>query len=203
MKIALIGATGNVGTRLLDEALRRQHQVTAIARSASTLTPRTNLRSVDLDAQDGSALAAALSGHDVVISSARFDSFKAAHLLAAIKQADVARLLVVGGAGSLYVAPGVALIDTPQFPAEYLSEASAGRDFLNDLRNEQTIDWTFLSPSAMFVPGERTGVFRLGQEELLTTADGKSWISMEDYAIALLDETEQPRHSRGRFTVGY
>ena len=178
MKIALIGATGNVGQRLLDEALGRQHDVTAIARTASSLAPRAKLRSVDLDAQDGAALAAALQDHDVVISTARFTSFTAAHLLAAIKQAGVARLLVVGGAGSLEVAPSVALIDTPQFPTEYMQEASAGRDFLNQLRLEQTIDWSFLSPSALFIPGARTGQFRL-------------------------DEIEQPRHTRRRFTVGY
>jgi len=110
---------------------------------------------------------------------------------------------VVGGAGSLEVAPGVALIDTPQFPAAYKAEASAGRDFLNVLRGEQALDWTFLSPSALFEPGPRTGRFRLGTDSLLVDADGNSAISMEDYAIALVDELEQPNHSRQRFTVGY
>ena len=203
MKIALIGATGNVGSRLLDEALRRNHQVTAIARKASSLTPRAGLVAHDLDLHDGTALAALLQGHDAVISSARFTGIPAVTIVTPVKQAGVKRLLVVGVAGSLEVAPGMALIDTPQFPAEYKAEAGAGRDFLLELRKEQTLDWTFLSPSALFVPGERTGVFRLGQDQLLSSADGKSWISMEDFAIALFDELEQPRHVRSRFTVGY
>jgi uncharacterized protein len=112
-------------------------------------------------------------------------------------------LLVVGGAGSLEVAPGVQLVDTPDFPEAYKPEALAGRDFLNVLRGEQELDWTFLSPSALFVPGERTGKFRLGTERLLVGSGGESRISMEDYAIALVDELETPRHSRQRFTVGY
>jgi len=203
MKIALIGATGNVGSRLLDEALRRNHQVTAIARKASSLTPRAGLVTHDIDLHDSAALASVLQGHDAVISSARFAGIPAAAIVTPVKQAGVPRLLVVGGAGSLEVAPGVALIDTPQFPAEYKEEAGAGRDFLLELRKEQELAWTFLSPSAMFVPGERTGVFRLGQDQLLSSADGKSWISMEDFAIALLDELEQPQHVRSRFTVGY
>jgi putative NADH-flavin reductase len=109
----------------------------------------------------------------------------------------------VGGAGSLEVAPGVALVDTPQFPAAYKVEASAGRDFLNALRRETELNWTFLSPSALFVPGERTGRFRVGGDQLLKDKDGKSWISMEDYAIAMLAEVETPKHPHQRFTVGY
>jgi putative NADH-flavin reductase len=203
MKIALIGATGNVGSRLLQEALQRGHQVSAIARKASTLPARSNLVTLDIDVHDSAALTSVLRGHDAVISSARFLSVSAADVLGPLRQAAVKRLLVVGGAGSLEIAPGAALVDTPQFPAEYKAEASAGRDFLNVLRQQDDIDWTFLSPSALFVPGQRTGVFRLGQEQLLSDAEGKSWISMEDYAIALLDELEQPQHVRRRFTVGY
>jgi putative NADH-flavin reductase len=203
MKIALIGATGNVGSRLLEEALQRGHQVSAIARKASALPARNHLVSHDIDVHNGAALASVLRGHDAVISSARFLSVSAADVLGPLRQADVKRLLVVGGAGSLEVAPGAALVDTPQFPAEYKAEASAGRDFLNVLRQQQDLDWSFLSPSALFVPGQRTGVFRLGQDQLLSSAEGKSWISMEDYAIALLDELEQPQHVRRRFTVGY
>jgi putative NADH-flavin reductase len=101
------------------------------------------------------------------------------------------------------VAPGKALIDTPQFPKEYFAEASAGRDFLNALRNETELNWTFVSPSALFEPGERTGHFRIGKDTLLVDANGKSWVSMEDFAIAFLDETEKPAHARQRFTVGY
>src|SRR5450830_670722 len=203
MKIAIIGATGNVGSRLLDEALRRGHSVSAIARKASALAARANLSTHDVDVHHSDAVAAVLKGHDAVISSGRFATIAAADIVAPLKQAGVKRLLVVGGAGSLEVAPGAALVDTPQFPAEYKPEALAGRTFLESLRNEATLDWTFLSPSALFIPGERTGKFRLGKDQLLTAADGKSWISMEDYAIAMLDETEKPAHIRQRFTVGY
>jgi putative NADH-flavin reductase len=119
-----------------------------------------------------------------------------------VQQAGVPRYLVVGGAGSLEVAPGVKLIDTPQFPAIYKAEAAAGGAFLDLLRQETSLDWTFLSPSAVFAPGERTGKFRLGRDQLLTNDKGSS-ISFEDYAIALVDEIEKPVHSRQRFTVGY
>ncbi|CBJ40151.1 conserved hypothethical protein, NAD(P)-binding (plasmid) [Ralstonia solanacearum CMR15] len=203
MKIAIIGATGRVGTRLIDEALRRGHQVTAIARTASKLPARAGLTAKDADVADQAALVGALAGHDVVFSTVRFLQTSADQIVGAVKQAGVPRLLVVGGAGSLEVAPGVALIDTPQFPKEYFDEASAGRDFLNALRKESSLDWTFVSPAAFFEPGERTGHFRLGKDTLLADAAGKSWISMEDYAIAFLDETERPTHSRQRFTVAY
>lgn len=203
MNIAIIGATGNVGSRILEEALRRGHSVVAIARDASKLAARDKVTPRSADVKDTASLAAAVRGADVVVSSGRFASFTAADLLPALKQAGVKRLAVVGGAGSLEIAPGKALLDTPDFPAEYKPEASAGRDFLNDLRQERDIDWTFLSPSALFVAGERTGTFRLGRDQLLSAADGKSWISYEDYAVALLDELEQARHVRARFTVGY
>jgi putative NADH-flavin reductase len=109
----------------------------------------------------------------------------------------------VGGAGTLEVAPGKALIDTPDFPEAYKREAAAGGKFLDALRSEREIDWTCLSPSAEFVPGRRTGQFRLGDDRLLVDASGRSWISMEDFAIALVDELETPKHCRRRFTVGY
>ncbi|KAF1043492.1 MAG: hypothetical protein GAK35_02189 [Herbaspirillum frisingense] len=203
MNIALIGASGNVGSRILEEALRRGHTVIAIARDAGKIAPRENITAGSADVKDSAALAAAICGADVVISSGRFANFTAGDLLPALKQAGVKRLAVVGGAGSLEIAPGKALVDTPDFPAEYKPEASAGRAFLNDLRQEHEIEWTFLSPSALFIAGERTGKFRLGGDQLLVGTDGKSWISYEDYAIALLDELEQPRHVRARFTVGY
>jgi putative NADH-flavin reductase len=203
MKIALIGATGNVGSRILDEALRRGHEVTAIARDISKLAQRPKLRPVAGDVADATALAKSLAGHDVVISSVRFLTPHLGNVVTATKAAGVPRLAVVGGAGSLEVAPGVALLDTPNFPAAYKAEATAGRDFLVALRRETTLDWTFLSPSAFFHAGERTGKFRLGTDELLTAGDGKSSISYEDYATALLDEIEAPKHPRGRFTVGY
>jgi len=203
MNIAIIGATGNVGSRLVDEALSRGHRVTAIARHASSLAARPGLVTRNIDLADGAALAAALRGHDAVLSSVRFQPVPLDAVVAPVKQAGVSRLLVVGGAGSLEVAPGAALVDTPDFPPEYKAEAQAGRAWLDGLRREKDLEWTFLSPSALFVPGERTGKFRLGGDALLTAADGRSWISMEDFAIAMLDEVENPSHVRQRFTVGY
>jgi putative NADH-flavin reductase len=132
-----------------------------------------------------------------------FDQAIPHKVLGATKKAGVKRLLVVGGAGSLAVAPGVQLVDAPEFPDIYKAEALAGRDFLNVLRTENELDWTFLSPSALFVPGERTGKFRLGTNELLIGPNGESKISMEDFAMALVDELENPKHSRQRFTIGY
>ena len=111
--------------------------------------------------------------------------------------------MVVGGAGSLEVASGLALINTPEFPETYKPEARAGIEFLEVLRSEKALDWVFLSPSAEFEPGERTGRYRLGSDELLVDGQGRSWISMEDYVIAFADELENPAHSRQRFTVGY
>ena len=203
MKIALVGATGNVGTRLISELTRRGHHVTAIARHPEKLQGQAAVRPVLGDVQNESALAAVLAGHDVVIHSVKFLSTNASKIIAATKAAEVPRLLVVGGAGSLEVSPGLTLVNTPDFPAEYKPETLAGVEFLNVLRGEKKLDWTFLSPSYFFAPGERTGKFRLGKDELVVAADGQSRISTEDFAIALVDELEQPKHSRQRFTVGY
>ena len=203
MKIALIGASGNVGSRILAEALRRGHTVTAIVRHPEKLAARKGLKAVRGDITEPTSLAALLRGHDAVISSVRFVDADPRKLCDAVRAAGVRRLLVVGGAGSLEVKPGLLLVETPDFRQEWKPEATAGRDFLRALRQVQDLDWTFLSPSAQFAPGERTGQFRLGTDQLLTDASGKSWISMEDYAIAMLDEMETPRHVRRRFTVGY
>jgi putative NADH-flavin reductase len=203
MKIALLGATGNVGTRLISELTRRGHQVTAIARHPEKLNRQDGVNPVAGDVQDEKPLSAALKGQDVVIHSVKFLSTNASKIIAATKVAKVPRLLVVGGAGSLEVSPGLTLVNTPDFPAEYKPETLAGVEFLNVLRGEKELDWTFLSPSYFFAPGERTGKFRLGKDELLVAADGQSRISTEDFAIALVDELEQPKHSRQRFTVGY
>lgn len=203
MKIALIGATGNVGSSLLTELLKRGHQVTGIARHPERLEPRQGVTARSGDVMDPAGLVPLLRGHDVVISSVRFLASDPRLLLEAVKKAGVKRLLVVGGAGSLEVAPGVQLLDTPNFPEVAKAEASAGREFLNVLRNEQDLDWTFLSPSALFAAGERTGRFRLGTDQLLVDAKGESKISFEDFAMAMIDELETPRHSRQRFTVGY
>jgi len=203
MRIAHFGATGNAGSRIATEALRRGHEVTAIASNPGKLTAQPQLTFQRGDVNDPTIVARLASGHDAVISSVRFQMLRPRALIAGMKQAGVKRLLVVGGAGSLEVAPGVQLIDTPNFPEAYKSEALAGRDFLNLLRGEQELEWTFLCPSAEFAPGERTGKFRLGADRLLKLPNGESRISMEDFAIAMLDEVDNPRHVRQRFTVGY
>jgi putative NADH-flavin reductase len=202
MSIAFIGASGNAGSRILKELSDRGHQVTAIARHPEKIAQLPGVTPVKGDANDEAALAALLRGHDTVISAVHFTASDASVLIGAVKTAGAKRYLVVGGAGSLEAAPGVALVDTPDFPQAYKAEALAGAEFLDLLRKEPTLDWTFLSPSAMFVPGERTGKFRLGTDQLLTNEHGSS-ISFEDYAIAFVDEIEKPAHSRQRFTVGY
>jgi hypothetical protein len=202
VKIALIGATGNAGSRILAELSRRGHAVTAIARHPEKVPALPGVVPAKADADDVKDLAAALKGHDAVISSVHFTASDPHKLIQAVHESDVPRYLVVGGAGSLEVAPGVKLIDTPQFPALYKAEAAAGSAFLDLLRTETALDWTFLSPSAMFVPGERSEKFRLGGDQLLSNDIGSS-ISFEDYAIAMVDEIEKPAHSRRRFTVGY
>ena len=202
-KIAIIGATGRAGSQLLEEALRRGHSVTAIARDTSKIGERAGVVSQNVDALDAEALQAAVAGHDVVISAAHFATLPASAVIGPVKKAGVKRLLVVGGAGSLLLPNGGRVIDSEGFPEEYKAEASAGALFLENLREEQELDWTFVSPSAEFVEGERTGKFRLGKDDLLVSAQGRSWITFADYAIALLDEVDAPKHSRQRFAVGY
>ena len=202
-KIAIIGATGRAGGQLLEEALRRGHSVTAIARNASKLGERASVTARNVDVLDTAALQQAVAGHDAVFSAAHFTGIPPSAIIDPLKKAGVKRLLVVGGAGSLFAAPGLKVIDTPNFPAEYKAEAAAGGAYLDTLRQETALDWSFLSPSALFVEGPRTGKFRLGRDDLLVGADGKSWISFADFAIAFIDELERPAHSRQRFTVGY
>ncbi|MCF5041889.1 NAD(P)H-binding protein [Pseudomonas sp. PA-7-1E] len=202
-KIAIIGATGRAGSQLLEEALRRGHTVTAIARNTDKLAVRPGVTVKPVDALDAEALQHAISGSDVVISAAHFATLPASAVIGPVKKAGVKRLLVVGGAGSLLLPGGGRVIDSEGFPAEYKAEASAGADFLETLRQEKELDWTFLSPSALFDGTERTGKFRLGTDELLVNSDGNSSISFADFAIAMLDEVETPKHSRQRFTVGY
>lgn len=202
MKIALIGASGNAGSRLLTELTSRGHAVTAIARHPEKVAARSGVTVVAADMRNATELTALLKGHDAVISSVRFVTTDVAALIAAVKASGVARYLVVGGAGSLEVAPGVKLLSTADFPAVALSEATAGGHFLDLLRAEKELDWVFLSPSARFAAGERTGKFRLGGDQLLTGEKG-SFISFEDFAVAMVDEIEKPAHHRERFTVGY
>ena len=203
MKIAVIGASGNAGSRISAELARRGHSVTAIARNPEKIAAQANVTPTKGDVMDQAGLARLLAGHDAAISSVHFLASDPAKLIGAARESKVGRYLVVGGAGSLEVAPGVRLVTTPGFPVAYKAEAEKGAAFLDLLRAEKELNWTFLSPSALFTAGERTGKFRLGIDQLLTAADGKSSISFEDFAVALADEIERPAHIRQRFTVGY
>ena len=203
MKIAVVGASGNAGSRIVAELARRGHTVTAIARHPEKIATLPNVTAKRGDVTDQGSLAQLLAGHDAAISSVHFLDSDPVKLIGAARDSKVGRYLVVGGAGSLEVAPGVRLVTTPGFPAQYKAEAEKGAAFLDLLRQEKQLNWTFLSPSALFTAGERTGKFRLGTDQLLTAADGKSWISFEDFAVALADEIERPAHIRRRFTVGY
>jgi uncharacterized protein len=203
MKVSLIGATGNAGSRILAELARRGHHVTAIVRHPDKVPQLDGVTAQKGDANRVDDLAPMLRGHEIVVSSVHFLDGQSDTLIGAVRQAGVPRYVVVGGAGSLDNGSGVKLIDAGGVPEPYQAESRAGCNFLDALRQTDDLDWTFLSPSAQFVPGERTGVFRLGADTALRDASGRSWISYEDYAVALVDEIEQPRHSRRRFTVGY
>lgn len=212
MKIVIIGASGYVGSALLAEALARGHQVTALVGHPEKLAANPNLAALKTDVLDTATLVTQLRGHEAVISAfsghAQTEVYNyyvqgIRSIIDATKEAGVPRLLVVGGAASLEVAPGVQLLDTPEFPAQWKETAAGAREALNILRTETHLDWSFLSPSAYLEPGERTGKFRLGGDQLLVDAAGKSHISLQDYAVAMIDELEKPAHSRKRFTVGY
>lgn len=203
MKIAIAGASGNVGQRLVAEALSRGHAVTALARKKPALPAHKRLTMVSADILSDSA-AQLLSGHDAVIYSMRFNGFDFDKALQTFRKSGAPRLLIVGGAASLSAEPGgPALIDTPGFPAEIKIEAEPARQALNKLKASNTADWTFLSPSIVIGPGERTDKFRLGNDVVLKDAAGNSRISYEDYAVAMIDEAENPKHQGMRFTVGY
>jgi len=212
MNIALIGASGFIGSALLNEALSRGHRVTALVSHPEKLSAQRNLEPVRADVLDGPALTNQLRGHDAVISAfsghAQTDVYGyyvegMRSIIESVKRADVPRLLAVGGAASLEVAPGVQLLDTPEFPAQWKATAQGAREALRMLREEANLDWTFLSPSAHIEPARRTARFRLGSDQLLKDENGDSRISLEDYAVAMIDELEKPAHSRQRFTVGY
>ena len=203
MKIAVAGASGRAGSEITKELSRRGHTGTAIARNPEKIADLPNVTPTKGDVLDEAGLAKLWAGHDVAISSVHFLASDPKKLIGAAKASGVGRYLIVGGAGSLEVAPGVKLVTTPGFPAQYRAEAEAGSVFLDLLRQEKELNWTFISPSALFVEGERTGKFRLGTDQLLTASDGKSWITFADYAIALADEIERPSHLQQRFTVGY
>jgi putative NADH-flavin reductase len=200
MKVALLGATGKAAARLIAELRSRGHEVAGVARHAPEVDPGVPVRLAD--ANDSAALAGAIAGNDALISAARFVSVDANRILDAMKQARVPRILVVGGAGTLNIAPGKLVIDQPGIPEAYLPEMRGGQAFLDALKASDA-DWTFLSPALQFGPGERTGVYRLGGDDLMRDAEGESRISYQDLAKALVDELETPRHGRARFSIAY
>ncbi|YBV97973.1 NAD(P)-dependent oxidoreductase [Phyllobacteriaceae bacterium JZ32] len=212
-KIALIGATGFVGSQILKEAATRGHMVTALVRHPEKVEKLDNVTAVKADVLDTDALAKALAGHDIVISAynpgwgdpeIRKTHVKGSRSInEATKKAGVKRLIVVGGAGSLEIAPGVQLVDTPEFPAEWKEGALGARDALNELRAENGLDWTFVSPAIHLEPGERTGKYRLGSDQPVFDDEKESRISAADLAVAILDEAEQGKHIRKRFTAAY
>ncbi|MGZ3273211.1 MAG: NAD(P)-dependent oxidoreductase [Caulobacteraceae bacterium] len=202
MKVAVIGGTGRAGSKIVEELARRGHQVTALARHPEKAPTAQGVTAKAADIHDAKAMTEALKGHDVVVSALRFLDATPAQVIGPVKASGVGRYLVVGGAASL-LSGGQRLFDSPHFPEAYKPEAGAGIAFLEALKAEPDLDWTFLSPSMIFDGNERVGKFRLGQDDLLVAADGKSSISFPDFAIAMADEIENPRHRRRRFTVGY
>jgi putative NADH-flavin reductase len=214
MKIAIIGATGFVGPKVVNEALNRGYEVTAFARQPEKLEIENDkLTKQSADVFDTEILANLLIGHDAVISTYNAgwtnpnlynDFLKGCESIqVATKQAGIKRYITVGGAGSLEIQSGLQLVDTPQFPAEYKPGATAARDYLNELRKEDELDWTFVSPAINLHPGQRTGVFRLGTDQPVFNEAGKNDISVEDLAVALIDELEKNRFIKKRFTLGY
>ena len=213
MKLIVFGASGLLGTRLVNEALDRGHEVTAVARDASRLDNRDGrVRTASADATDPDSVAAVAGGHEVAVSAVTQHQAPemlvdaARGLLEGLARAGVPRLISVGGAGSLEVAPGQRLVDTPDFHDEWKPEALAAADALEVFRQagaDTPVEWTFVCPGALLAPGERTGRYRLGGDQLLIDEDGRSLISSEDFAIAILDEAESPKHPHQRFTAAY
>jgi len=213
MHIALYGATGKSGSRILTELLSRGHQVTAIVRDPAKLSSKPGakpgLTVVEGDVASAETIANKIAGADAVVSAYAppLDDTDqllpvTQHFIKAAQKAGTPRLLIVGGAGSLEVAPGVTVIASGHLPAEWLPIAVSHAKALGLLK-QSSINWTYFSPAAFFGPGERTGKFRLGKDQLIADEQHVSRISMEDYAIALVDELESPKHERERFTIGY
>jgi NAD-dependent epimerase/dehydratase len=213
--VVLIGASGFVGTAILEELLNRGYCVTAVVRNPEKMTIRNaNLSVVKADVSDVNTLAAVCKGKDAVISAynpgwANPDIYEETLknyplILEAVRKSGVKRLLCVGGAGTLFCAPGIRVVDSGAIPAEIMGGAkSLGEFYLNTLCNEKEIDWVFFSPAGLLEPGKRTGKFRLGKDDLIVDETGKSHISVGDYAMAMVDELEQANHHRERFTIGY
>jgi len=203
MKIAIVGATGFIGQHIFNEAVSRQHQVTALVRNPAKVALSANTKAQALNLQDTEALTAALKNQDAAVLSFHYEREDLHRIIYAVKASGIKHVLFIGGAASLEVAPGVQLFDTPEFPDMWKATASAARDLLVALRGEKELNWTYVSPSAFIEPGERTGKFRLGTDQLLLNEKGESRISNQDFAVAVLDELENPRHKQQRFTVGY
>jgi putative NADH-flavin reductase len=213
MKVVLLGASGFVGSAILKEALDRGHQVTAVVRNQGQSNPTQQLKIQITDVYDSAALAAVIVGHDALISAFNpgwkdpnlyADQVRGTtSILKAVKSASVKRVLWVGGAGGLEVKPGVRVIDAPDFPAAIKPGSLATIEALDQLRRDSSLDWSYLSPSANLKVGARTGKFRLGDDQLLVGPSGHSAISVQDYAVAMINELEHPAHIRKRFTVGY
>ncbi len=210
MKIALIGATGFVGSAILDELTNRGHEITAISRIAGNKADVTWQQS---DILNVSELSKILAGHDVVISAYNagwtnpnlYDDFilGSKAIQQAVKKSGVKRFITIGGAGSLFVAPGLQAVDTPDFPKEYDAGASAARDYLNILKEEKELDWAFFSPAFELIPAARTGAYRLGLENPVFDANNRSILSVQDLAVVIGDEIENPKHHQQRFTAAY
>lgn len=215
MKVALIGASGFVGAATLKELLERGHEVIAVVRTRGKLQPAVNLTEIVADAYDSDAIAEAVASADAVVSAFNpgwhdpdlYNKFLhgAAAIQRGVEASGVRRFIVVGGAGSLYVAPGVQLVDTPEFtsqvPEYVVPGAKAARDAMAALTETRTLDWTFVSPPAFLEDGERSGSYRLGSDDLLMEGEKPAGISVADLAIAIVDELEHPRHIRSRFTA--
>lgn len=209
MKVAIIGASGFIGSAILNEALSRGHDITAIVRNPEKVTvsdPRLNVKKGDVIKEE--EVVSLLKGNEAVISAySANDSSTYVKAITAIinatKKAGITRLLAVSGAGSLEVKPGVQLLDTPEFPAEWKDGATATRDAFDVIKQVTDLDWSVLSPAMVIEPGPRTGVFRLGKDQVLFNDKGESKISTADFAVALLDELERPAHIKQRFTLAY
>lgn len=215
MKVVVIGATGFVGQNLVEELANRGHKVLAIARDATKIAYKENVISKSVDVTDGPALTAVLKGADVVLSAFNAgwtnpniynDFIKGSESIQkAVKEAGVKRLVVIGGAGSLFI-DGQQLVDGPNFPAEIKPGATAARDYLNLLKQEKDLDWTFFSPAIEMHQGistGRTGKYRLGLENPVFNEEGRSILSVQDLAVAIVDEIEQHKHPKQRFTAAY